>query len=216
MPHPSSNLSCCFRYALPLCLIGFAGIAYGMPGGDSADGAVLPSSRSSLSAETVAGGVAHAALDWAPVSNDKLDAVRGGFDLGGGLMVSLGIQQEAYINGNLVVSTNINIPNVANITSQQAAALASVLNTVNVVQNGPGNTFGAPASGQNSAAATGQGIAAAMGPDTAAATVIQNTLNNQAIRSLTTLNISVNTLDALRSMNLQNTLQAAQLLSPGH
>jgi len=269
MSHTSSNLSCCIRYALPLCLISFAGVAHAMPGDDPTDGDGLLPSRPPLPAETVANGVAPAAishdvvsqkssgdLDWAPVGNDKLDAVRGGFDLGSGLIASLGIQQVAYINGNLVVSTNINIPNVANITSQQATALASVLNTVNVIQNGPGNTFNPSSSGQNSvavtaqssaaaamqsnvdattpnsppsaaqnttaateqniAAATGQSIAAAMGQDTAAATVIQNTLNNQAIHSLTTLNISVNTLDALRNMNLQSTLQAAQLLSPGH
>ncbi|MGC1550970.1 MAG: hypothetical protein WA777_20795 [Rhodanobacter sp.] len=247
MPNSSPHLPYGFRYVLPLCLISFAGVAHAASGGDDAvDGDVLSPSPAPIPASTATNNeIAPAAitqkdsddLDWAPVSNAKLDGVRGGFDLGNGLMASLGIQQVTYINGNLVISNNITIPNVANITSQQATALATVLNTVNVVQNGPGNTFDTSSSGQNMAAVTGQSsaattaqsnaasteqstaaaqiVAASMGQNIAAATVIQNTLNNQAIRSLTTLNISVNTLDALRSMNLQSTLQSAQFLSPG-
>lgn len=134
-----------------------------------------------------------------PVPIQKLDAVRGGFDLGNGLEVSFGIERAVYINGNLVTYSNVNIPDVAHITTQQATALASALSTVNVVQNGPGNTFDPSSMGS-----------------TAAATVIQNTLNNQTIRSLTTLNVSVNTLNALRDQGLQQALQAVQVQALGH
>jgi hypothetical protein len=134
-----------------------------------------------------------------PVSTEKLDAVRGGFDLGDGLQVSFGIERAVYINGALVTYASVNIPDVAHITTQQAMSLASVLSTVNVVQNGPGNTFNPTSMGQ-----------------TAAATVIQNTLNNQAIQNLTTLNVAVNTLDALRSQGLQQALQAVQVQALGH
>ncbi|HTV84123.1 MAG TPA: hypothetical protein VME63_01885 [Dyella sp.] len=134
-----------------------------------------------------------------PISTEKLDAVRGGFDLGDGLQVSFGIERAVYINGALVTYNSINIPDVAHITTQQAMSLASALSAVNVVQNGPGNTFDPSSIGQ-----------------TAAATVIQNTLNNQTIQSLTTLNVSVNTLDAFRSQGLQQALQAVQVQALGH
>ncbi|RUL69531.1 hypothetical protein [Dyella choica] len=45
-----------------------------------------------------------------------------------------------------------------------------------------------------------------------AATVIQNTVDNQVIRSLTTLNVAVNALNALRNQGLQQSLQSAQQL----
>ncbi|GGA45861.1 hypothetical protein [Dyella nitratireducens] len=45
-----------------------------------------------------------------------------------------------------------------------------------------------------------------------AATVIQNTVNNQLIRSLTTLNVAVSALNAMRNQGLQQSLQAAQQL----
>jgi hypothetical protein len=45
-----------------------------------------------------------------------------------------------------------------------------------------------------------------------AATVIQNTVNNQLIRSLTTLNVAVNALNAMRNQGLQQSMQTAQQL----
>ena len=133
-----------------------------------------------------------------PVPNARLDAVRGGFDLGGGLEASLGIERAIYVDGNLVTFTSVNIPNLANVTTQQAAALASALSTV-TVQNGPGNTF----------------VPSSLGSATAA-TVIQNTLNNQSISSLTTLNVAVNTLNAFRDTGIQQALQAAQIQALAH
>lgn len=133
------------------------------------------------------------------VSNRRLDGMRGGFDAGTSLQVSFGIQRAVYINGNLVTSTSINIPDVGQITAAQASALAAVTNTVNVIQNGPGNSFD-PAPLTH---ATG-------------ATVIQNSLNNQNIQTLTTISAAVNSLDALKNLNLQNTLQSALTGSIGH
>jgi len=125
--------------------------------------------------------------------------MRGGFDAGTSLQVSFGIQRAVYINGNLVTSTSINIPDVGQITAAQASALAAVTNTVNVIQNGPGNSFDpAPLT------------------HTTGATVIQNSLNNQNIQTLTTISAAVNSLDALKNLNLQNTLQSALTGSIGH
>lgn len=133
-----------------------------------------------------------------PVPNQRLDTVRGGFDLGDGLEASLGIERAVYIDGNLVTYTSVTIPDLAHVTTQQATALANALSTVNV-QNGPGNSFNPSSVG-----------------NTTAATVIQNTLNNQTIRNMTTLNIAVNTLNAFRDSGLQQALQAAQVQGLGH
>ena len=193
-----------FRIALPLCLLGSAGVVHAMSGEGTDEAGEHALLRASLSAGAVADGrvaVAHTQPDIAglgqPVSYARLDEVRGGFDLGGGLVASLGIQELAYINGNLVTSTNINIPNIGQITAQQATALASALSTANLVRNGPNNSAASSSLTQNAGLAT----------------VIQNSLNNQSISTLTTLNISVNTLEVLHELNLQSTLQGAQQLS---
>lgn len=77
---------------------------------------------------------------WAPVSEARLDAARGGFDLGGGLVAALGLDRVVYVNGALVVSTHVDIPDVAHLTPAQAGALSSAINTASVVQVGAGNS----------------------------------------------------------------------------
>jgi hypothetical protein len=133
------------------------------------------------------------------VSNSRLAGMRGGFETDAGLQISFGIQRAIYVNGNLVTSTSVNIPDVGQMNAAQATALAAVANSVNVVQIGPGNSFD-PASLTH----------------TTAATVVQNSLSNQNIQTLTTLSTAVNTLDAFKNMNLQNTLQSALTGSIGH
>ncbi|GAB3629012.1 hypothetical protein PTE30175_00422 [Pandoraea terrae] len=132
---------------------------------------------------------------WLAVSTARLDGLRGGFDLNG-LQVSFGIARAVYINGNLVTTTSFNIPDIANITSQQAQTLATQLRNVTLVQNGPANNF-------NPGAINAQALLS----------VVQNTLDNQTIKSLTTVNIAVNSLGLLKTMNAQallsNALQAA-------
>lgn len=250
------------RVVLPLCLLGSAGVAHAMPGSEAGNAVPQPRPSTAPPADQAQPDIAGLGQ---PVSDASLDHARGGFDLGGGLVASFGLQEETYINGLLVMSTNINIPDIGKITQQQAAALASTLDSLNVVQNGPGNsvvpgkatttpnagpissdgvvvahvpnqpstitpavdappeTIGAPALGTGGvgSAATQNNMSAAAAASALVqggglAQVIQNTLNNQSIQTLTTLNVSVNTLQALRQMNLQSTLQSAQLLSFGH
>jgi hypothetical protein len=145
-----------------------------------------------------AGGVITAGLGVA-VSNSRLDGMRGGFETDSGLQISFGIQRAIYVNGNLVTSNSVNIPDIGQMNAAQASALAAVANTVNVVQIGPNNSFD-PASLTHATAAT----------------VVQNSLSNQNIQTLTTLSTAVNTLDAFKNMNLQNTLQSALTGSIGH
>ena len=64
--------------------------------------------------------------------------------------------------------------------------------SMNVLQNGAGNIF-APGS-----------LAQTM-----AGTVIQNTLNDQVLRTQTIVNTSVNSLELLKMANFQDTLQNA-------
>ncbi|HET6552046.1 MAG TPA: hypothetical protein VFG49_00780 [Dyella sp.] len=136
---------------------------------------------------------------WTPVDSATLDEARGGFDLGNGLVASFGIDRAVYVNGNLVTSTSFNVPDIAHMTVVQAQAMQSALNSVSLTQVGPNNSFDPSALGPN-----------------AGATVIQNTLNNQHIQSITTINTSVNSLNAFRDQNFQNALQQAQLQSLGH
>ncbi|MGN6789349.1 MAG: hypothetical protein ACTHJP_07455 [Rhodanobacteraceae bacterium] len=138
------------------------------------------------------------AFESVPVSDARLAACRGGFDLGGGLVASFGIDRAVYINGNLVASVSVNIPDLARIDSAQANALAMLANSVTLIHNGPGN-FVDPASFNR---ATG-------------AIVIQNTLDNQQIQALTTLNTTVRNLSQFNSLNVANSLQQALINSRG-
>ncbi|GLQ94218.1 hypothetical protein [Dyella acidisoli] len=172
------------RFGLPLCGIGLLGFACCAGMAHAQDRAPIPNSIAGF-------GV--------PVSMERLDAVRGGFDLGDGLQASLGIQRAVYVDGNLVTYINVTIPDIAHITTQQAVSLAEALGTVDV-QVGTGNTFDPSSSVQtNSVAAVTQAVvnstvshavsAAAPSSQTSpasqtnAATVVQNTLSSPLVTS---------------------------------
>lgn len=136
---------------------------------------------------------------WKPVSEGRLDVIRGGFDVGSGLLASFGLNRQIYVNGTRVSSASVQIPDIANMTREQAGALLAATGSASVVQLGPGNNIDATAFTQATAA-----------------TVIQNTLDGQNIQSLTTLDIVVNNVDLLHGINLANSLQAAAISSQGH
>jgi hypothetical protein len=131
-----------------------------------------------------------ATSDLVAVSEVRLDDMRGGFDLPSGLLVSFGISRAAFVNGNLVAQTSFNIPDIANMTAQQAQMLANV-NVGALIQVGPHNSVQ-------------QGAMPAL-----TGALIQNTLNDQQIQALTTINTSVNTLSAFKAMNFLSTLNSA-------
>lgn len=222
---------------------------------------------------------------WTPVAQERLEQLRGGFEAAG-LQVSFGIERAVYVNGNLVVSTSLTIPDVSRITAEQAGRLAAALQgaanagatataAVNAALGGNGTTTSNPGSpgtgsstpGTGSASATasagqpgtgsatpGTASTAAPSPGTAAAaavpppsviatatgtvatngllnliqngpgnsfnpaalasspaTVIQNTLSNQQIQSLLTIDAGVNTLQAFRAQVAGSALQNALL-----
>jgi hypothetical protein len=119
-----------------------------------------------------------------------LDEVRGGFELPENLRASMTLERTAHLNGVRVAHLAVDIPDIANMTAEQASRLAEAAGIL-VIQNGPNNAFNM----------------ADLGP---ASTVIQNTLNDQHLVALTTINVQVNSLGAFQEMNFHDGL--AQVL----
>jgi hypothetical protein len=129
---------------------------------------------------------------WLAASDQTLDRLRGGFDLGAGLVVSFGISRALFINGQLVTSTSFQAGDLARLTPAQAQALGQQVSLqAQVVKNGPGNSVNA-------------GAAAVP-----LATYIQNTLNNQTIRNQTVIEATSSGLSMVKNLNLQTTLNNA-------
>ena len=179
-------------------------------------------------------GIAQAALG-APsfegcrrASDTELDGMRGGFEVnvnGMQIMLALSLERVTFINGVLVTSMKISLPDLASIgtngissnaisvqTFPPAASPAAVGTTqvnsmpsgsmtpqqiselgqtITVIQSGAGNTFVLPQS-LNSLT-----------------TVIQNTVDNQIIRNMTTINATVINQALARSMELTASLNQA-------
>jgi hypothetical protein len=131
---------------------------------------------------------------WVAIDETQLDELRGGFDTSSGLRVSFGLEREAYVNGELVAQSSAVIPDVGAMTAEQAAAFQQAVSGVLLIQNGPNNavdlTEWMPGS-----------------------TVIQNTLNDQHIVTMTTINASVNSLALYQGLNVHESLQ--QVLNTG-
>ncbi|GGK09566.1 hypothetical protein [Luteimonas terricola] len=132
---------------------------------------------------------------WAPLDAARLDAMRGGFALPSGLVVSFGFERMAWVDGELVASLRIDIPDIARITPVQARELEQ-LRQVQVVQVGPGNAFDA-------AGSAGAGL------------VLQNTLDGVHIRVSTSIDAASNTLGLLQAINFSDALGHAGLIATG-
>jgi hypothetical protein len=131
---------------------------------------------------------------WLAASDRTLDRMRGGFDLGTGLMVSFGISRAVYVNGQLITSTTFRVGDLTSLTPQQATALSQQMTSqsqAQVVKNGPGNTME---------------LSVGTVP---LATYIQNTLNNQTIRNQTILDVTSNGMGIAKGLNLRATIDAA-------
>lgn len=137
-----------------------------------------------------AGAEASAVDDWIAVDDSQLEQARAGYALPGGLMLSLGVERLVSINGSVVASTHFSIADMTQLSAAEAAMASDALATV-VVQNGIGN-LAEPLSAQ------GLG-----------ALVIQNSANDQAIRSQTTINTTVSNLVMLRAVHFESGLRDA-------
>jgi hypothetical protein len=142
---------------------------------------------------------------WLAASDQTLDQMRGGFDLGSGLLVSFGISRALSINGQLITSTSLNLGELARLTPMQAAALGQQMAAqTQVVQNGSGNTFT-----PTGPAAAPASLPAASPVTLPMATVIQNTLNHQTIRNLTIIEATSNAMGLVKGLNLRATIDDA-------
>ena len=124
-------------------------------------------------------------------SDSRLAQLRGGFDLGGGLQVAFGIDRMVDINGQTVARQQVHIPDLSRMSLPQAQALQRALAGIQVNLGAAG-----------AAVSAGHGLS----PGT---TLVQNSLDAQAIRVLTVVNASTNSLQLLRSVNLAATLRDA-------
>ncbi len=127
------------------------------------------------------------------VADDTLGELRGGFETPGGLALSFGIERLVYVNGELSSTTTLNVADLGRLVGGAAGLEPLPVGTsVAVIQNGPNNTFdaGALASG-------------------AFATVIQNSLDNQKIQTVTTINAQVNSLQMLQANRFGESLRNA-------
>jgi hypothetical protein len=130
--------------------------------------------------------------DWTPVNEELLDQMRGGFVTAEGLQVSLGIERLVSINGELVSRTRLDISNLNHLSDAQLRETRDALSSVKLIQNGGDNIYQA-----------GESVRAGAG------VVIQNTLNDQLIRSQTVISSTVNSASILKTLNFQGSVSDA-------
>ena len=127
-----------------------------------------------------------------PISDQQLNAYRGGF-FNGGLMLSLGIERVLYINGQLTTTMALNPTLPANIDSSAGARASTPLSSHSSVLSQGSNgqvqvmtnlNFSAPLS-------------------------VQNHLPHQTIGIVTVINAATNTASLLKTLNFSSTLRDA-------
>lgn len=107
-------------------------------------------------------------------TSNELDEMRGGFEINNGwLKMSFGLERLAFINGELVARTTLNLPSMGGGPT--------------IVQNGPNNNFTPP-----------EGLNQAM--------IIQNTLDNTHIGSMTIIDVTMNSMALVRGMAVSSSL----------
>ena len=167
--------------------------------------AVLGAGRGFAVAEPAAEQVVADSPQWVALDDPVLDTMRGGFDMGSGLKVSFGFVRTVAINGDMVRRTSFNFPDLKAITPDQARMAGEAMAQGGVVQNGRNNVVVAS---DNAVVSTN---AAKVEPTMAAASIVQNSLNNQHISTLTQINTGVNSMGMIKSMNAQSILKDALL-----
>lgn len=132
--------------------------------------------------------------EWAPIDPARLDAMRGGFQLPSGTMLSFGIERVVFINGELAASTSVRVADLSRLTAEEARALGE-FNQGIVIQRGDGNRF--------------EPVRLPGG------VVIQNTLDDQRITTITRLEVDSHVLGTFQDLNAGGALQDALIGSAG-
>ena len=126
------------------------------------------------------------------LGDERLERMRGGFQTPQGLQLSFGIERLVYINGTLATSTRIAVQGLGAPGGAVPEASLPPGGSLSWVLNGAAQTL-----------APGLPAGANLG------TVIQNSLNDQHIQTLTIINANANSLDVLRSWSLQLSIRDA-------
>ncbi|CAI08775.1 hypothetical protein ebA4689 [Aromatoleum aromaticum EbN1] len=127
------------------------------------------------------------------VDDDTLGGLRGGFETPGGLVLSFGIERVVLINGVLSSTTTLNVADLSQLAGGAAGLQALPVGTsVGLIQIGANNSFDPAVLASGSFA-----------------TVIQNSLDNQKIQTVTTINAQANSMDMLRAHRLGESLRNA-------
>lgn len=134
---------------------------------------------------------------WDAVDADTLDEARGGFDIPGGLNLSLGIERVVSVNGEIMSRTNIAIGDLSTMNADQIAQARDALGNARLIQIGGGNVI-APDLG------LGNG-----------STLVQNSLDDQAIKTYTTISSTVNSMSLIKDLNFNGTVRDAIVRSAG-
>jgi len=141
---------------------------------------------------SIAGAAAAGPFDPAnAVDSATLDQARGGFITADGLVVTLGLERLVTINGNVVERTQMQLGDIGKLARGEGAISREALGELRLIQNGDVRTLAGNA--QNLLGGT----------------IIQNTLNDQAIRNQTSINATVNTAGMLRALNFGASLNNA-------
>ncbi|MBO9715844.1 MAG: hypothetical protein J7507_03320 [Pseudoxanthomonas sp.] len=148
----------------------------------------------SLQAQAADGGSIPLGGEWKPIDPARLDAMRGGFQTPSGQMLSFGIERVVYVNDVLVARVSVRLPDVADIDPGQAQALAD-FNKGIVVQVGEHNHF--------DPARVAGGVA------------IQNSLDNQNIRTVTNVEVGNGALGVFQAINSYGALGDVLTRMPG-
>ena len=135
--------------------------------------------------------------EWQAVDAETLDAQRGGFDIPGGLNLSLGIERVVSVNGEILSRTNVAIADMATMNADQLLQTRAALGSSQLIQLG-GNNFTAGDLGLPNGA-----------------TLIQNSLNDQTIRAHTTITSTVNSMALIKDLNFHSTIRDAVVRSAG-
>ena len=119
--------------------------------------------------------------------DEQLDALRGGFVAPGGLRMHFGIERAVMVNGVLQSTTHLRVEDLGQVTAQALEAGS----TVAFIQNGANNGFHVTL------------------PATSLATIVQNSLDNQRIQTVTTVNATINSAEVMRGLRMHQSMQEA-------
>lgn len=132
--------------------------------------------------------------EWQPIDPGRLAGMRGGLQMPSGTVLSFGIERVVHVNGQLVASISVRIPDIAHMDAAQAQAIAD-FNQGILVQVGEGNHF--------DPSRIPGGV------------VIQNTLDNQHISTATYIELGAGSLDVFQNLNSNTAMTDALVRAPG-